>query len=237
MKNSHIKTILILVFISFQLHAQNNSFNNYGAAYQVQYINKPGCIPPIAILTGTGNAPSYTIVNECCIDSTIPFYDGVEIVILKPKTKSVDDKKSNQDFDFSNNEKQSIHNIAAQCPYSGGTGVIEARAIQRHWNDTIFYNDEMQCQLSIQISKHGNKGKEETKIGIYPNPSNDLIFLKASVTGIAIITDITGRMVLVAVVNSNLTEINIKGINEGVYLFTLYSNNKPLDSTRITIIR
>jgi hypothetical protein len=80
----------------------------------------------------------------------------------------------------------------------------------------------------------------EDPLFIYPNPVEDILFFNLSTSKIkynsAIITDVTGKKVLNFTDISNLSFLNLSGLNQGTYFLTLISgaqSKKPLKIIKI----
>lgn len=80
---------------------------------------------------------------------------------------------------------------------------------------------------------HGNPAAVETlealQVQVYPNPANDVIFIKHS-NQLQEITmfDLSGKVLLSKTISGNESELNISSLNSGVYLLTFSADNKSM---------
>lgn len=69
----------------------------------------------------------------------------------------------------------------------------------------------------------------------YPNPANSQLNIVASEATSLVISDITGKTILSSNVNNGKSTINTESFVNGVYFYTLYSNNTKLGVGKFTV--
>ncbi len=82
--------------------------------------------------------------------------------------------RSNQSFDFSSSQINTIRTIACQCPLAGGNAVYLARGLYAIFTDTTYDDRELCLQAGINY-KRGDKQQgvnNEFQFKAYPNPAN-----------------------------------------------------------------
>ena len=132
--------------------------------------------------------------------------------------------------------------IANQCPYYGGEAVYRARAILELVNDSLIYNDDMNC-LPYGIYREGKGIVEDSnsKITVKPNPANSYIKVKVNcreneMYDVEIINAI-GQKVLNTTLQCNKeNNISISYLQQGIYTVTVKTNTK-VQSFKLSIIR
>lgn len=135
-----------------------------------------------------------------------------------------------------------LMNIAEQCPYYGGEAVYRARAILELVNDSLIYNDDMNC-LPYGIYREGKGIVEDSnsKITVKPNPANSYIKVKVNcreneMYDVEIINAI-GQKVLNTTLQCNKeNNISISYLQQGIYTVTVKTNTK-VQSFKLSIIR
>ena len=72
----------------------------------------------------------------------------------------------------------------------------------------------------------GVDGYELSQIAVYPNPASDIVNIQSTsiINGITIY-DVQGRKIQATKVNSQTTEVNISGLNSGIYFFSIETDN------------
>jgi Secretion system C-terminal sorting domain len=143
---------------------------------------------------------------------------------------------------FTSTQMAILSQIAGQCPLAGGTkAVFDARSLLGPYQQTT-YNDSLLCQqvnMSWRVAPIKSKTKTTTiadDTRIYPNPNFGLLnIISKSATRVQI-TDVLGK-VLITENNSNQSILNINTLSEGVYLVSLYDNEKLLGTQKIVLLK
>lgn len=140
------------------------------------------------------------------------------------------------------NNYQQILSIAEQCPYYGGEAVYRARAILELVNDSLTYNDDVNCLLyGIYRTGVTDSNLTSEKIEINPNPANTFVKIKVSCLEnevfITKITNAVGQEVLETVLQCNKENIiSTANLQQGIYTVTIKTNTK-IQSFKLSIIR
>lgn len=72
----------------------------------------------------------------------------------------------------------------------------------------------------------GVDGYDVSQIAVYPNPANDIVNIQSSsVINSITVYDVQGRKIQAAAVNTQNTEVNISGLNSGIYFFSIETEN------------
>ena len=130
---------------------------------------------------------------------------------------------------------QLIHtNTVLQSPFKGGDAVYTARVM-------LDINPD---DINLDFAKgppHSIVSNKELNVVVYPNPVKENLNIRFNT---AITTDgsieiygIMGNLVYTSVINKGTSELqlNVKGINSGLYFYTIRVDNK-INSGKITII-
>jgi|GEM_PF-2807016 len=66
------------------------------------------------------------------------------------------------------------------------------------------------------------------KIGLYPNPALNNLFVEAPdiKTGLIKISDISGRQIMAGTISNGVAELSVSNISQGYYLISIYQNNQ-----------
>jgi len=133
--------------------------------------------------------------------------------------------------------------LANQCPYQGGKAVLQARYYVGLLNDSVEYNDDLNC-LMAGIWRTGNTVvTKDLKISISPNPTegNFKISFNNPVNDEFIFTVInsTGQIVAESKMKIDGSEasVNITSLVNGIYQFKLNGKNTGVFNERITLIK
>ena len=142
-----------------------------------------------------------------------------------------------------------VNYIAAQCPYTGGTAVYVARALQASIRKDTFYNDTENCfQQGINYRVVKPKKEDKTEVGeinikIFPNPASSFVTIianQANQTNNTIqFIDVLGRMVSEQVwaLGSNKIIIPTENLVTGVYQCRILDSNNSLISIQKIVIQ
>jgi hypothetical protein len=150
-------------------------------------------------------------------------------------------------YDFEDNQKLLLENIANQCPYTGGTAVFRARSMLIRYPEYEF--DDGQCdsqaQLFIGNGNIGNTNTENNTFKVFPNPAQDevsIIFEKDETILYQTISlyNIHGQEVLQMNISqeSNTHQFSTSQLMQGVYyLKVLDETKKVVFSEKLIIIK
>jgi len=103
-----------------------------------------------------------------------------------------------------------------------GSAGHQANASQKNYI-TNYFSD---CATTVGIEENNF-----TKMNIYPNPANDIIYIHADASFLGedyALNDNLGRTLLVGKINSENTGIDIKTLSQGIYYVTIKSHLKQV---------
>jgi Secretion system C-terminal sorting domain len=129
-------------------------------------------------------------------------------------------------------DKIVIDYIASQCPYTGGTAVYVARALQAAMRRDTFYNDTENC-FAQGVNYRIVKPKDEVKtvdtdgnnIKLYPNPTTNFVVIKSNkaLTGRLNVLNSIGQVVsTLALQGQKDLIISTSDLPEGMYFVNTY---------------
>ena len=135
-----------------------------------------------------------------------------------------------------------LMNIAEQCPYYGGEAVYRARSVLELVNDSLVYNDDVNC-LQYGIYRQGVIADENKNavIIVKPNPANEYVFVKVLCNDdekfAAEISDAYGRIVYKDDLSCNKENKTITiELKQGIYTL-LVKTTQGNKTYKIAIIR
>jgi len=115
----------------------------------------------------------------------------------------------------------------------GGEAVHIARAILNYEPTT---RNKQDFDIPAKLALNDN-------VQWYPNPANDILNIASTETFVSGSTielyDITGRMVLSStiVTESNIANINLKEIKQGLYLCVIKNGEEITSSSKISVVK
>ena len=145
-------------------------------------------------------------------------------------------------FSFSEGQKNTLYNIAIQCPLSGGNSVFKARAMLAILNSGLNYNDFDICNSVGIALRPQSKPTDHSKIRIYPNPANHNATLLYNIDGIEdalfSITNSYGQLVEQHKLNVNNISFTFStsNLNPGVYFCTINNKGISIENSKLVII-
>jgi hypothetical protein len=87
-------------------------------------------------------------------------------------------------INFSNSEKEALHNLAVQCPYVAGDAVYVARTLYNLIDHNAYFNDEESCNAAVAFKKEqrSKSQKQDFSVVVAPNPAHSIadIVIKGS---------------------------------------------------------
>ncbi|MEI7595238.1 MAG: T9SS type A sorting domain-containing protein [Bacteroidota bacterium] len=151
----------------------------------------------------------------------------------------------------SQSDKQTLIDLAMQCPFEYGAAVYEARALLFANGDATTYQNpceavEFNSQLKtmnkgINIAPIQQEAEAAFAVNIYPNPASDILNIdfdeRPSEEITVIIFDINAKEVMQQSLGSseNSNILDISGLTSGMYHICIRSNSAILYSNRINI--
>ncbi len=137
----------------------------------------------------------------------------------------------------------SLEVLANQCPYQGGNAVYRARYFVGLLNDSIEFNDDLNC-LAAGIWRTANDSNNSgLNFNVIPNPSVgnfNISFNKSIKDAIEIsVVDGSGRNVSYSKINIEGTELelNYNKLANGIYQIRIKGNEIGVLNSRITILK
>ncbi|MBK8846802.1 MAG: T9SS type A sorting domain-containing protein [Bacteroidetes bacterium] len=144
---------------------------------------------------------------------------------------------------LSEDDKITLYDIAVQCPFNGGVGVYQSRAILSHFYDDMGYNDEATCMLDGYSMRtiNTNNSAISFSFDIVPNPAKDYFEIKAEgidVKGkLLTILDAYGHVVKSQILsNENTNRIKTNGLTNGIY-FVAIANGSVQQFQKLVIVK
>src|SRR5690606_13070439 len=134
-----------------------------------------------------------------------------------------------------------IHDLASMCPLEGARAVIVGHSLHASYFDSPTLPDPADCTysapLATQTASPGQGKDSVVNLSVYPNPGTDLIQVTMQEMILALyLYDTSGRLLRSAVPMHHSTQIDVTGLNAGVYFLTA-STASGNDTTMVTIAR
>ncbi|MBL7888094.1 MAG: T9SS type A sorting domain-containing protein [Bacteroidia bacterium] len=153
---------------------------------------------------------------------------------------------NNNEYMFTQTEKDELLAIAEQCPFEGGNAVWQARVLYSTIeNEWIEFIDN--CDASVRQMTLENTPTTETimdnRFKLYPNPNNGQMVLEYTIEkneeAILNIYDIAGKLIRTDLINSNNKSIaiNENSLDGGIYYYCISVKGKSVKSDKLIIIK
>jgi len=137
-----------------------------------------------------------------------------------------------------------IISIAAQCPYSGGPAVYQARSLAVMINDTLDFNDAAICsQTGIFKESNGEKITDDKKVQIIPNPANDLIEIiighELKANCVIKVFDVLGNEAISLQFDCKLKShnISVRNLRQGIYFVSVMTDDCEIAHRKIVVVK
>ncbi len=156
-------------------------------------------------------------------------------------------KKQEADSVLTSSELTIVRQLAAKCPYYDGIAVYQARFILDAIGEKIILNP---CEISTptitigSTNKSGGNGISSrlniNPFNLYPNPAKNMLNLDYSVgqneQASFELIDVLGKMQLkTQLKNTNMHQINLNNLQEGIYSYRLIKNDTITQSGKLII--
>ncbi len=127
-----------------------------------------------------------------------------------------------------------LQGIAAECPYTEGTAVYDARVLVAPYDSTDYLNV---CETDYNMENNGRIMKqdeirtiiEESILEIYPNPTDDILYIKVHdniETELNVfIYDMTGRLLIEKTNKIGFFEVSVGHLPMGMYSVKIRTGN------------
>lgn len=143
--------------------------------------------------------------------------------------------QSNDKFD--EKQWQNIDKISHYCPFLGGDAVYVARGLYSTRFPKEKFDDKKLCNFKV-ITKQANI---QTDMKISPNPSSDFVKITFNLQDIERITlsDLSGKLLINTDIPFESKEVQIETnkLENGLYIVSLVSKGKIVDSQKLIIIK
>ncbi len=130
---------------------------------------------------------------------------------------------------------EQLEELALSCPFVNGSAVYKSRSLYAHLNPGISYDDLEICN-SVGVYKNGVTQSENLintpfDILIYPNPTSDRLYFKATVPDGKVeiqIFDVTGKLILETHLKfiQGSSFLNVSELHTGIYQIRVHNNNQ-----------
>jgi len=147
---------------------------------------------------------------------------------------------------LSNNERQAIEVIASQCPYKGGKAVYKARTMVWLYNPGAKFIDDELCTNGAyfrQTNSENNSSNLYADITVIPNPSNDLVtlyyFTDSKEKGKLKIYNETAQLIKSYPIfaEKNSIELSVQDLISGIYNIQIVFTDRPVQRTKLVVIK
>ncbi|MFQ5446393.1 MAG: T9SS type A sorting domain-containing protein [Saprospiraceae bacterium] len=135
-----------------------------------------------------------------------------------------------------------LESVAGQCPLTGGSAVFKARSLLAMVQDSL-YDDETLCQQIGQRSNKNLKNGASPIFTLFPNPAKNEVTVTFSpyteLSRVIVLSDATGREIWRKEVQRSQHSVvfDTRGLEPGVYFFTLLENKVKKGIEKLIIIR
>jgi len=133
--------------------------------------------------------------------------------------------------------------LANQCPYQGGNAVYRARYFVSLINDSLEYNDDLNCLAAGIWRQNIDKKDNNLNINIVPNPTTGEFKIKFNTLideNLTIkIVDCAGKVVFEEIKFISGNEMTISNVNivDGIYQIQLVGAKSGVFNSRLTILK
>jgi hypothetical protein len=129
-------------------------------------------------------------------------------------------------------ETATLQYLAAQCPYTGGTAVFEARDMLQVLGISADYDDVLLCAThGIALRQKPKTPTQIESIKFYPNPANDYLLIEGRSEGSVTITDILGRIVYNQKYEGGKQVVSTIAFAQGIYTITFTKEGSEFHTT------
>ncbi|MBA3705040.1 MAG: T9SS type A sorting domain-containing protein [Bacteroidetes bacterium] len=155
----------------------------------------------------------------------------------------------NLNYIYTTADKNSLNNIALQCPVAGGNAVYQARnLLMGITNNVIEFTDNCDGKPGRSMEEIQEEmvdsATTEKAFKLYPNPNDGNMILEYSLssqsTGMFVLYDITGRTVnkyKLMIGENNALKISENELSNGVYFYSVIIDNTVKTYSKIVIVK
>jgi hypothetical protein len=137
------------------------------------------------------------------------------------------------DSTVTNGQVSSLRTLAAECPFTDGLAVYQARALLRHYDDSTSYRNACEHREPAGLMNNGKKAAfikdqvfEKNELLVYPNPVNGQLNVTSGEKGqLFELFDVVGKLILSQKINENETKIDVTSYTNGTYLYKISNPN------------
>lgn len=95
--------------------------------------------------------------------------------------------------------------------------------------------DTLTYTLAVNPPSPINEVKEENRFDIFPNPANEIIFIRSDIGSKFLITNNLGKSIQYGISDTELTKISTENLPDGLYNITIFNKNKTYTTTKFII--
>ena len=155
-----------------------------------------------------------------------------------------------QGIELNSSQLLILMSIALQCPFTGGSGVYDARSL---WYairplDSIFFNDDEACNQALRIGGASEMLAEiifePIHLEVYPNPANNAVtiyyaFKEFAAGGKITVSDYLGRQIYSKNLENSSDELilDLSSFNAGIYLIEMLNDTGQRKTKELIIIK
>lgn len=180
--------------------------------------------------------------TQYLISPEINFTDEVKLMFKYRKTYSYRFDNFRVGYSLNNSDPQSfiwqpiVTNVPSyqwadyEFTFPQGTKfiAIQYNPDETDWSGEYLYIDELLI-INDENLTNSNNHFAESEILIYPNPNNGIFSIYANNNFYYEIYDATGKLVLTNNSTENISQVNISGFSNGIYLIKIIDGNKILN--------
>jgi hypothetical protein len=143
-------------------------------------------------------------------------------------------------------DKTVIDYISSQCPYTGGTAVYVARALQASIRKDTFYNDTENCftqgvnYRTVKPKIDNEEVEQSVSIKLYPNPASDFVVIKSNENlqgNIDIINNLGQIVTTTTIQGQKEFIISTTTLSEGMYFVRLIGEQGVYLKEKLIIVK
>jgi hypothetical protein len=150
---------------------------------------------------------------------------------------------ASDNYDFTNDQVDSIYSIAWQCPFVGGPAVFRARSLYVYMDDTTFFDDDLIC-ISQGYEYRSTKNTNPERIfSLFPNPAKNTVTLTYQLNknsnGMVQVSNNMGETVMELAINAEKNEIafDISSLINNIYVVSIVTKNGLVYREKLAIVK
>lgn len=128
---------------------------------------------------------------------------------------------TNGNADFLYGTNSNISYVVSATGYNSENGTLNL--------GTVDYTEYVVLENNININE-----VEQSQINLYPNPANDFVSVSANDLYKISVYDITGKVIKVVQMSSNIQNIDLSQLTQGIYTF-VFENNSNIEVKKVIV--